>query len=473
MRKRSNPTSRPLLPHSLDAEQSLLGALLLDGKKACEAMSILTPDDFYYSHHKTIFKTLQAMVSEGVDINLVSVVERLKSAGKLEDAGGASYIASLIENLPSTSAALSYAEIIKKKSVLRQIIYTAREITREAMIEEPEKVLKNAFNRFIELIDATSNKTEDCNVLETVRETVEELKKISADPKQTDLIPTGFLDFDKKTGGLRKGELIVIAGRPSMGKTAFALNIAENLVLSEKASVLFFSLEMSAEQLKKRILAQVSRVSTEKIFNLCLTDFDWVMLDEAVERLESVSQAKLIIADSPQVSPFEVLTKTRRYQTILDNLGLVIVDYLQLMASIDTTRSYNRTEEISQITRMLKMLAMDMNIPVIVLSQLNRRVENREDKRPRLADLRDSGSIEQDADMVLFLYRDEVYNPREDNPDKGIAEVIIGKNRNGPLGTIKLAFLEEFATFENLTFETDTNFEFGQDWTEMEMKPEA
>jgi replicative DNA helicase len=445
-------------PHSLEAEQALLAALLLDAKKAYEVMGTLSLDDFYFSHHRLIFKTLQTMASEGVDINLVSVVERLKSAGKLEDAGGASYIASLLD-VPSTSAAISYAEIIKKKSILRKIICTAREIANEAIIaEEPEEVLKNAFNKLIELA-SSKVKEEDCDALKTIGETVEQLKKASANPEKTDLIPTGFLDFDKKTGGLRKGELIVIAGRPSMGKTAFALNIAENLVLSEKVSVLFFSLEMSAEQLKKRILAQVSRVSTEKIFNLRLTDFDWMMIDEAIEGVSSISKTKLIIADSPQISPFEVVAKARKYQTILNNLGLIIVDYLQLMSPIDARRGHSRTEEISQITRMLKMLTLDMNIPVIVLSQLNRKVENREDKRPRLADLRDSGSIEQDADMVLFLYRDEVYNPREDNPEKGIAEVIIGKNRNGPLGTIKLAFLEEFATFESLACE-DIDFEF-------------
>jgi len=433
-------------PQNLEAEQSVLGSILLKGKSFHDVTEIISANDFYKNNHALIFKAMIRLFENSQPLDLLTVTNYLKDHNQLEDVGSAAYLATLTSIVPVTANIQTYANIIRQKSILRKLIQINTEVAIrcydeqgdiDTLVDEAEQAIfditgSNSDRNFAPLKD----------VITGAFEAVEELYKRK---ELVTGVPTGYSGIDKLTAGLQPSDLIILAGRPSMGKTALAMNIAQHAALVEKIGVGIFSLEMSKEQLATRLLCSVGRIDSQHIRTGKMDDEDWPRLTRAVGML---TDAPIYIDDTPALSILEMRAKIRRLASKHD-ISLILVDYLQLMrgrANIE-----NRTQEISEISRSLKAIAKEYSVPVLALSQLNRGLESRSDKRPMMADLRESGAIEQDADVICFIYRDEVYNRSDDNPDKGIAEIIIGKQRNGPTGVVKLHFLSEFTMFENMS----------------------
>ncbi|WP_198265715.1 replicative DNA helicase [sulfur-oxidizing endosymbiont of Gigantopelta aegis] len=434
-----------LPPHSIDAEQSILGGLLINNESWDHIASIVNEDDFYRRDHRIIFKAIREQIEEGKPCDVVTLSERLETHNEIDDAGGLAYLGSLVNNTPSASNIRAYSDIVRERSVLRKLIQVGNEIADSAFNPDGRKsddILEAAEKTVFEIADKGANSGNDFkSMTELLKKSVDRIDELFQNGGTFTGIPSGFTDFDKMTSGLQPADLVIVAGRPSMGKTTFAMNLAENAAIDAGVGVAVFSMEMPAESLTLRMLSSLGRINQTKVRSGQLDEDDWPRLTSAVSIL---NEAKLFIDDTPALSPTEMRARVRRLKR-KHNIGLIVVDYLQLMQV--KGGSENRVNEISEISRGLKALAKEMNVPVIALSQLNRGLEQRPNKRPVMSDLRESGAIEQDADLIVFIYRDEVYD--EDSPDKGTAEIIIGKHRNGPLGTARLTFIGQFTRFEN------------------------
>ena len=448
----ADPETRALKipPHSIEAEQSVLGGLFLDKDALIKVVERVQADDFYRQDHRIIYKAVLALDDDGKPFDLVTVAEWLESHQQLDEAGGLSYLAALAENTPSASNVGVYADIVRKRSVLRQLISATVKINETVFNPQglsSEQVLDLAEQTVFEIAEQENRgKRAYQNIKELLVSALDRVDEIYRKKTPITGIASGFDDFDERTAGLQKSDLIIVAGRPSMGKTAFAINIAEHATIKEELSVAVFSMEMPGEQLAMRMMSSLGRVDQHKVRTGKLQDEDWPRLTSAVTLLKDKN---LFIDDTPALTPAELRARCRRIAKEY-KLDLIIVDYLQLMQIPGT--SENRATEISEISRSLKAMAKELKVPVVALSQLNRSLEQRPNKRPVMSDLRESGAIEQDADVIVFIYRDEVYN--EDTPDKGMAEIIIGKQRNGPIGTVKLAFLGQYTRFENYIEDT-------------------
>jgi len=438
-------------PHSKEAEQSLLGGLIQDSSALPSVLEILKGHEFYLDSHRKIFRAITELFEKNQPIDLVTVLDKLREKNELEAVGGVSYLASLTERVPSSEHAPVYARIIADKAVLRSLINTSGNIV--AWCYENQDDVDNILDRAEEAIFALSeSRVQDtCSPIEElVKQNIVRIENYRNNQGLITGIPSHFTDLDKLTAGFQNSDFIIVAGRPGMGKTAFALNIARNVALESGIPVVFFSLEMSKEQLAMRLMCAEASIDSHKIRTGFLSQKEVRKLMETGEKFMNVP---LFIDDQSDITPLELRAKARRLMSE-HGIGMVIIDYLQLIRI--PGKFERREQEISEISRSLKHLARELNIPVIALSQLNRKVEDRHDKRPQLADLRESGAIEQDADVIIFLYRDEVYN--KDTNDKGIAEVLIRKQRNGPQGDIKLKFFAELTRFENLAHERDHEY---------------
>ena len=435
-------------PSSVQAEQSVLGGLMLDNQTWDSVADKIVDSDFYRKDHQLIFRMIAKLADEQVPFDIVTLSESLETTGDLETVGGLSYLGMLAKDTPSAANIVSYANIVRDKSVLRQLIHAGTKIsdaafntqgrdTTELLEEAEQEVFKIAEQRQRGQGGFASIKTLLAKAVDRIEMLFEQDSPITG-------AATGFTDFDELTSGLQPADLIVVAGRPSMGKTSIAMNMAENIAIRGGKPVAVFSMEMPGEALAMRMMSSLGRIDQHKVRTGKLEDHEWPRLTSAISLL---GETKLFIDDTPALTPTEVRSRARRLTREHGQLGLIVIDYLQLMQS--PTSGDNRVQQISDISRGLKALAKEMNVPVIALSQLNRNLEQRPNKRPMMSDLRESGAIEQDADLIVFVYRDEVYN--EDSPDKGIAEVIIGKQRNGPLGTVRLTFLGQYTRFENYT----------------------
>ena len=443
-------TALKLPPHSVEAEQSVLGGLLLENHAWERVADLVNEQDFYRADHRHIWHQIVRLIDENKPADVVTVAEALESHNRLDDIGGLAYLAALAQNTPSAANIRRYAEIVRERSVLRKLVEVGGEISTAAFNpngRSATEILDEAEARVFEIKEAGAKATQGFQPLQPLlKEVVTRIDELynRDNPSEVTGVPTGYADLDTKTSGLQPGDLIIVAGRPSMGKTAFSLNIAENVALDSNLPVAVFSMEMGATQLVMRMLGSVGRLDQHKLRTGRITDDDWPRLTHA---LGSLNEAKLFIDESPGLTAMEVRARARRLARQCEGgqLGLIVLDYLQLMSG--NGRGENRATEISDISRSLKSLAKELHVPVVALSQLNRSLEQRPNKRPVMSDLRESGAIEQDADVILFIYRDEVYNP--DTPDKGTAEIIIGKQRNGPIGTVRLTFLGEYTRFEN------------------------
>jgi len=436
-------------PHNIEAEQSVLGSILLKDESFLRVNEFITANDFYRNSHKTIFTAMSELFDRNEPHDLVTLTSYLSDTNQIEAVGGASYLATLTSIVPVTANIESYGRIIRQKSILRSLITTTSDIANRCFEEQDdiEQLVDDAEQSIFEI--AGSKSTSEFTPLRTIiPESFKTVEKLYERKELITGVPTGYSELDKMTAGFQPSDLIILAGRPSMGKTALALNIAHHAALIDKTGVAIFSLEMSKDQLAMRLLSSVGRIDSQKIRTGRLQEKDWPDLSRAAGML---SEAPMYIDDTPALSIPEMRSKVRRLASKND-IGLILVDYLQLMRG---RSSENRTQEISDISRSLKALAKEHDLPVLALSQLNRGLESRTDKRPMMADLRESGAIEQDADVICFIYRDEVYDKSEDNPDKGIAELIIGKQRNGPTGVTRLHFKKEFTLFENLSHYDD------------------
>ncbi|KUJ96513.1 MAG: Replicative DNA helicase [Desulfonauticus sp. 38_4375] len=433
-------------PHSLEAEKAVLGGVFLSASLFFSIVDLLVPEDFYYPQHKLIFSTFLELHRQNKPIDLLTVTSELEKQNKLEEVGGPLYLASLPEAVATSANALYYAEIVKEKSTRRRLIETGTELITDGFEESRDikEIVDDSERKIFSLAESSikpvfvSSKELSSKVFEELQQRIERKEIVTG-------VPTGYYKLDELTAGFQPTDLIIIAGRPSMGKTAFALNVAMRAAVQTETPVAIFSLEMSKEQLMMRMLCSWGKVDLKNLRTGFVSDEDFIKLTDAASAL---SQAPIFIDDTPALSTIEIRARSRRLKAE-QGLGLVIVDYLQLMKASRTIDS--REQEISEISRSLKALAKELEVPVVALSQLNRKVEERTDKRPKLSDLRESGAIEQDADLIIFLYRDEVYNKKEDNPKKGIAEIIIGKQRNGPIGVVELAYLGRYTAFENLS----------------------
>ena len=441
-------TSR-LPPQNLEAEQAVLGGIMIDNDAINRVVDVIDPGDFYRESHRKIFRAMIEISEKSEPIDLVTLSDLLKGRNELEEAGGASYLSFLVDNIPTAANSATYARLIREKSILRHLIQGATRIVAEGY------ELSGDIDQFLDQCEKTVFDIAQRRIRQSfypMREIVKDgfkmIEKMFERKEMVTGVPTGYLELDRLTSGLQPSDLVVVAGRPSMGKTAFALCVAANAALKHKIPCAIFSLEMSKEQLAQRMLCMEARIDSSKLRGGFLSESDWPKLTEAAGEL---SEAPIFVDDSAAINILEVRAKARRLQKE-HGLGLIIVDYLQLMRGLTPTD--NREREISEISRSLKALAKEMRVPVIALSQLNRMVENRRPPIPVLADLRESGAIEQDADLIMFLYREEVYD--RDTVNRGIAEVIIGKQRNGPVGSLKLAFLAPFTRFENLSHEAQS-----------------
>jgi replicative DNA helicase len=443
--KEIDPSLYKVPPQNLEAEQSILGSILLENSAINSVLEVLTKNDFYNEAHRKIFHVIIELSEKNEPVDLITLSNALRDKNLLDAAGGTAYLASLVDNVPSAANVANYARIVKEKSILRGLIGSATDIITSCYEtgSDVDQVLDRAEHSIFEI---SENKVRPSfyPIREIVKDSFRSIEDLYARKELITGVPTGFEKVDDLTSGLQKSELIIIAGRPSMGKTAFALNIAQFASLEGQTPVAIFSLEMSKEQIAFRLLSSEAKVDSQRLRKGFLGETDWPKLTTAAGRL---SEAPLFIDDTPAITVLEMKAKSRRLKAD-QGLGLIIVDYIQLMRGGSYRDS--REQEISEISRSLKSLAKELKVPVIALSQLNRKVEDRTNRRPQMADLRESGAIEQDADVIAFIYRDEVYNKSEDNPEKGTAEIIIGKQRNGPTGTVKLAFLEKFTSFENL-----------------------
>jgi replicative DNA helicase len=434
---------RRVPPHSLEAETSVLGAILLNNEVLSRVAEVVDREDFYRTGHRLLYETMVELFEKGSPIDLVTATEALRQRGVLEKVGGAAYLGSLTDSVPSVDNAEHYARIIRQKAILRKLIWVSTEIASDGYAADADvgEYLDRAEKAIFE-VTARQIRPSFSRVKDILHDTFKRIEELYERKDMVTGVPSGYHDLDQVTAGFQPSDLIIVAGRPGMGKTSFVLNIAQHAAIETGTAAAVFSLEMSKEQLVTRLLCSEARIDSHRLRRGMLRDSDWPKLTRAAGTL---AEAPIFIDDSPGVSTLEVRAKCRRLKSEA-NLGLVIVDYLQLMRGHG---KYDvREQEISEISRSLKGLAKELHVPVIALSQLNRGVESRADKRPMISDLRESGAIEQDADVIMFIYRDEIYN--KDSDEKGIAEIIVGKQRQGPTDTVKLAFLAEFTTFENL-----------------------
>ncbi len=437
-----------LPPQNLDAERSVLGGMLIDNDAINRVVEILDPSDFYRNAHRKIFQAVIELYQANEPSDLVTITNILKNKGELEAVGGASFLATLVDETPTAAHIAHYAKIIREKSILRRLIEGATDIVSRGYADEGgvEEFLDEA-ERIIFEVASSRIQQSFVPVKDVVKSSFKTIEQLYEKKELITGVPSGFKDLDRITSGLQSSDLVIVAGRPSSGKTAFSLNIMENAACEAKVPCAIFSLEMSKEQLVQRLLCSRAKVDSYKLRGGFLSENDWPKLTRAAGIL---SEAPIFIDDSPMLTVLEMRAKARRLKKE-KGLGLLVVDYLQLVRA--SGRFGSREQEISDISRSLKALAKELHVPVIALSQLNRGVESRQDKRPMLSDLRESGSIEQDADVVMMIYRDEMYNT--ESPDAGKAEVIIGKQRNGPTGKVNLAFLNQFTRFENLARAAD------------------
>ena len=443
MRAELETASFKLPPQNIEAEQSILGGVLIENDALNIVIEFLEDGDFYREAHQKIFKSMIALSEKNEPLDLITLTNELKKKKELEDIGGASYLAGLVESVPTAANIAYYAKIVKEKSILRKLISTATEIVTQSYQERKnlEDFLDEA-EQAIFRISENQVRPAFYPIKEIVKESFKVIERLYEKKELITGVPSGFKDLDRKTAGFQNAELIIVAGRPSMGKTALCLNIVQHAAIATKIPTAIFSLEMSKEQLAIRMLCSEARVDSARLRSGFLSESDWPKLTMAAGAL---SDAPIFIDDSAAISVLELRAKARRLKADR-GLGLVIVDYLQLMRG--RSGAERREQEISEISRSLKALAKELNIPVIAISQLSRKAEDRPGRRPQLSDLRESGAIEQDADVIIFIYRDEVYNP--DSDQRGTAEVIIGKQRNGPTGKADLSFISEFTTFKDL-----------------------
>ncbi|RKR06624.1 primary replicative DNA helicase [Kushneria sinocarnis] len=443
-------------PHSLEAEQSVLGGLMLDNSAWDEISDRLISDDFYRFEHRDIFNAMGQLAEEGRPLDVVTLSESLESRDRLERIGGLAYLAELARNTPSASNIRAYADIVRERATLRKLIQAANQIAEGAFNPQgrPADELVNEAERLVFQISESRPKFGGpVGMSQLLTKAVDRIDELFNLKGQMTGLSTGFRDLDDMTSGLQPSDLVIIAGRPSMGKTTFAMNLVEHAVVSSDKAVAVFSMEMPAESLMLRMVSSLGRIDQTRVRNGQLEDEDWPRLTSAVNLLKD---KQLYVDDTPALSPNEMRARTRRLAREAGGIGLIMIDYLQLMQV--PGMSENRTAEISEISRSLKGLAKEFNCPVVALSQLNRSLEQRPNKRPVMSDLRESGAIEQDADVIAFVYRDEVYN--KDNPDnKGLAELIIGKHRNGPVGTVHMAFIGKYTRFEDLAPESYGQYE--------------
>ncbi len=433
-----------LPPHDIEAEQAVLGSMLTDSEAAASAIEVLRVEDFYREDHKAIYEAILNLYNRAEPIDIITLKAELTSIGKFEQVGGIEYLAELPEKVPTTTNAEKYIKIVEDKSMLRSLIKTANEIQALGYdpMQEVEDIVDSAEKKIFNLVQGRNQKGYTA-VKDVLVESFALLEKLYNQKQHITGVPTGFADLDYKTAGLHNSDLILIAARPAMGKSAFVLNIASYAAVKANIPVVIFSLEMSKEQMVNRILASEAMVDSNKIRTGKIEDEDWNKIAEATGIL---SEAPIFIDDTPGISMTEIRAKCRKLK-MEQNIGLVVIDYLQLIAG-NSKRSGSREQEISEISRSLKILAKELNVPVIALSQLSRAPEQRPDHRPMLSDLRESGAIEQDADIVMFLYRDDYYN--EETDKKNIAEVIIAKHRSGSVGTVELLWLSNYTKFANI-----------------------
>ena len=443
-------------PHSLEAEASVLGGLLLDNSAWDRVGDMLTDGDFYRYEHRQVFAAISALINASRPADVITVYEQLQSLGKADEVGGVAYLNSLAQYVPSATNIRRYAEIVRERSILRKLVSASDEISTSAFSPQGRpvaQILDEAEQKIFSIGEEGSRMKQGFQSMDTlVVELLDRVEEMSQNPNDITGVPTGFYDFDRMTSGMQPGDLIVLAARPSMGKTALAINIAEHVALNEGLPVAVFSMEMGASQLAIRIVGSIGRIDQGRLRTGKLTPDEWPRLTESIEKLRNVS---LHIDETPGLTPSELRANARRLARQCGKLGLIVVDYLQLMSG-SSSDGDNRATEIGEISRGLKMLAKELQCPVIALSQLNRSVEQRTDKRPMMSDLRESGAIEQDADVIMFIYRDDYYNKESKEP--GVAEVIIGKQRNGPTGTVKLAFLKPITKFESLASGGDSGY---------------
>ena len=435
-------------PHSIESEQSVLGGLMLDNHAWEKVADIITDGDFYRHDHRLIYHHICKLIEHNKPADVVTVAESLEISAELQSVGGLAYIGAIVQNTPSAANIKRYAEIVRERSIMRNLAQIGVQITDSAYNpagRSAANLLDEAEAKVFEIAEEGARGKEGfMDIQPLLKQVVERIELLYSqdNPSNVTGIALGFHDLDQKTSGFQPGDLIIVAGRPSMGKTAFSLNIAEHVALELNKPVAVFSMEMGGAQLAMRMLGSVGKLDQHKVRTGRLDDEDWPKLTHALGKL---NEAPIFIDESAALNALEVRARARRLYRQHGELGLIVVDYLQLMSS--SSQGENRATEISEISRALKGLAKELKVPLIALSQLNRSLEQRPNKRPVMSDLRESGAIEQDADVILFIYRDEVYNP--DSQDKGVAEIIIGKQRNGPIGKIDLAFLGEYTRFEN------------------------
>ncbi|MFZ1851417.1 MAG: replicative DNA helicase [Nitrosomonas sp.] len=435
-------------PHSIESEQSVLGGLMLDNHAWEKVADIITDNDFYRQDHRLIYHHICKLIEQNKPADVITVAESLENSAELQTIGGLAYIGAIVQNTPSAANIKRYAEIVRERAIMRNLAQVGVEIADSAYNpagRSAANLLDEAEAKVFEIAEeGARGKDGFVDIQPLLKEVVERIEFLYSQDNPSNItgIASGFYDLDQKTSGFQPGDLIIVAGRPSMGKTAFSLNIAENVALDLKKPVAVFSMEMSGAQLVMRMVGSVGKLDQHKVRTGRLDDQDWPRLTHALGKL---NEAPIFIDESAALNALELRARARRLYRQHGELGLIVVDYLQLMSS--TGSGENRATEISEISRALKALAKELKVPLIALSQLNRSLEQRPNKRPVMSDLRESGAIEQDADVILFIYRDEVYNP--DSPDKGIAEIIIGKQRNGPIGKVDLTFLGEYTRFEN------------------------
>lgn len=442
----SSVANLKLPPQSLEAEQSVLGALMLSDEAWDQAAEVVTAEDFYRKDHRLIFKAIKLLVDESKPRDALTVAETLNRMGELEEAGGSAYLGEIVKNTASAANVKAYAEIVRERSILRQLIRASYEISDAAYQPQgatPEQILDEAERKIFAIAEQQSKGDGPQDLGTLLTRVTNRIDQLFSSTEPLTGLSTGLKDLDEKTSGLQKGDLVIVAARPSMGKTTFAMNLVENVVMNDYAA-LVFSMEMPSESIVMRMISSLGRIDQTRVRTGKLEEEDWGRFTSTITLL---NEKKLFVDDTPALSPTELRARARRVaRENGGRLDLIMVDYLQLMRVPGLEN--NRVNEISEISRSLKALAKEMECPVVALSQLNRSLEQRPNKRPVMSDLRESGAIEQDADVITFIYRDEVYNP--ESPDKGTAEIIIGKQRNGPIGMLRLAFLGRYTRFEDL-----------------------
>ena len=434
------------LPHSVEAEQAVLGGLILANGQFDTVATVVNEEDFFGEDHRLIFNTMRELVAEEKPLDVITLSETLQNKGELSQVGGTDYLVTLANGTPSSANLNAYTQIVLERSIIRQLITASSDIVSKSYNpsgRDSTQLLAEAEKRLTEIMEGRPKQGGFLNINEVLKEAIERIDLLFQNDSDITGLDTGFDELNKMTSGWQTSDLVIVAGRPSMGKTTFAMNMVEHAVLHQDKPVLVFSLEMPATQLLIRMISSVGKIDQTLLRAGNLGEDDWPRLNGAVSRLKD---RPLFIDDTPGITPLEMRTRIRQLEREHGSPGMIMVDYLQLMNG--STPTDNRQNEISQISRELKHLAREFGCPMVALSQLSRNVEQRPNKRPVNSDLRESGAIEQDADVITFIYRDEVYN--EDSPDKGTAEVIIGKQRNGPIGTCKLAFLGKYTRFENL-----------------------